>query len=79
MRYPAERVDLDPGSLMASMLVSGVGYVLFMYGKKQRRFPQTATGILLLVYPYFVGNVGLMLGIGAGLLALMAALVRLGM
>ena len=72
-------MNLDPGYLLASMLVSGVGYVLFMYGKRQRRFPQTATGIVLLVYPYFVGDVGMMLGIGAVLLALMAALVRLGM
>lgn len=68
----------DPGYLFASMCVSGAGFVLFSYGRKQRRFPQTATGIVLMVYPYFVTNVGWMLAIGGALLALLFALVQLG-
>jgi hypothetical protein len=72
-------MNLDPSYLLASMLVSSVGFVLFRYGRSQRRFPQTATGIVLLVYPYFVGNVPVMLAIGAAICWLMALLVRLGM
>jgi hypothetical protein len=72
-------LDLDPGYLIASMLVSSVGFVLFSYGKKQRRFPQTALGIVLLVYPYFVTNVPVMLAIGAALLALLFTVLKLGM
>lgn len=71
-------LDLDPAYLLASMFVSGVGYVLFMYGRKQRRFPHAATGIVLLVYPYFVGDVGMMFAIGAALCGLLYALVRMG-
>ena len=70
--------DLDPAYLFASMCVSGVGYVLFAYGKKQRRFPHMAMGGVLLVYPYFVTNVGIMLLIGAALMALLYAGVWLG-
>lgn len=61
------------------MCVSGVGFVLFSYGKKQRRFPHSATGIVLMIYPYFVSGVGWMLAIGALLLAVLFAAVRLGM
>jgi hypothetical protein len=71
-------LDVDPSYLIASMLVSSVGFVLFSYGKKQRRFPHTALGIVLLVYPYFVTNVALMLTIGGVLMGLLFALVKLG-
>ncbi|HMI93859.1 MAG TPA: hypothetical protein VK509_20940 [Polyangiales bacterium] len=71
-------LNVDPGYLIASMLVSSVGFVLFSYGKKQRRFPHTALGIVLLVYPYFVTDVTLMLTIGGLLMGLLFVLVKLG-
>jgi len=40
-------------ALFASLLVSTVGVGLFMYGKKLRRTPQAAGGIVLMVGPYF--------------------------
>lgn len=69
----------EPAYLFASLCVSGVGFVLLSYGKGQRRFPHMATGFVLMVYPYFVTNVGWMLAIGAALVALLFAVVRLGM
>ena len=36
-------------------------------------------GIVMLIYPYFVGDYAIMLGIGAVLCGLLFALVRLGM
>ena len=72
-------LNLEPGYLLASMLVSSVGFVLFKYGRSQRRFPHTAMGIVMLIYPYFVGDYAIMLGIGAVLCGLLFALVRLGM
>ena len=74
-----DRGVFDPAFLFASMCVSGVGWVLFSYGRGQRRFPHTAMGIVLMVYPYFVSSVGAMLAVGGGLLALLFALVKLGM
>lgn len=47
-------MSLDPGLLFFSLITSGVGFVLFMYGKKQDRMPQLVAGIVLMVYPYFV-------------------------
>ena len=47
-------MTLDPGLLFLSLITSGVGFVLFMYGKKQDRMPQLVAGIVLMVYPYFV-------------------------
>ncbi|MBS0194534.1 MAG: hypothetical protein JSR34_09820 [Proteobacteria bacterium] len=46
----------------------GVGY--FIYGKKQRRAVALLCGIGLMVYPYFIGNLWAMLGIGIALLVL---------
>lgn len=71
-------MDLDANSLLASLLVSSIGFVAFMYGKKQSRVPQMVVGILMMGYPYFVTNVALMLGIAVVLLAALWGAVRLG-
>ena len=71
-------MDLDSSSLFASLLVSSVGFVAFSYGKSQRRFPQLVTGVVLMVYPYFVDGVGTMLLVGALLVGLMTAAIKLG-
>jgi hypothetical protein len=57
-------MSLDGGSLLASLFVSSVGFVLFEYGRRMKRPPQIGVGLLLLLYPYFVASVWLMLGIG---------------
>jgi hypothetical protein len=72
-------MSLDPNSLLASLVVSGVGWVLFSYGRKQHRMPQTAIGLIMLVYPYFVPDVAWMLGLAPLLLALLWLLTRLGL
>lgn len=46
----------------------GVGY--FMYGKKQARPLTLVCGLALMIYPYFIGNVWAVVGIGLGLMAL---------
>jgi len=72
-------MDLDLASLFTGFLVSGVGFVLFRWGRKMGRPPQLITGLLLMVYPYFVGGVWAILGVGVLLGALLWALVRLGL
>jgi hypothetical protein len=70
-------MDFDPNSLMLSLIPSGVGFVLFTYGRKQDRWPQLVCGVLLMVYPYFAGSVLTMVGgsavVGALLYGLLAA------
>ena len=51
-------VDLSAGSLFASLLVSTVGLFLFLYGKKTLRFPQLSSGLVLMIFPYFVPGAG---------------------
>ncbi len=66
----AATMDLDPTLLMLSLIPSGVGFVLFVYGRKNGRWPQLVMGLLLMVYPYFAGSVvplagvGVLLGVG---------------
>ena len=71
-------MNLDANSFLASLLVSSIGFVAFAYGKKQSRLPQMLVGLALMIFPYFVPGVALMLGIGAGLLATLFVLLKLG-
>jgi hypothetical protein len=58
-----------PASLFASLVVGSIGLGLFIYGKKQARWPQLLVGVAMMVYPYFVStfssivSIGLLLGI----------------
>jgi len=38
-------------------ITSGVGFVLFTYGKKQDRWAHMIAGIALMVYPYFATTI----------------------
>ena len=60
-------MNLDPTWLFLSLLPSGAGFVLFMYGKKQARWPQLAGGLALMIYPYFTGTVGGLVGVGVAI------------
>ena len=71
-------MDLDANSMMASFLVSGVGFVAFVYGKKQSRYPQLLVGLILMIFPYFVPAVLPMLGIAVLLIAGLWFAVRQG-
>ena len=71
-------MDLSTGGLILSLLIGAVGTGLFIYGKKQGRIPQLVTGILLVVYPYFVPNLWAMGGIALGLVAVLWIIVKMG-
>jgi hypothetical protein len=72
-------VDLDANSLLASLLISSIGFVAFAFGKKQGRVPQMVGGVLLMGFPYFVSSVWLMFAIAAALIGLMVLAIRAGM
>jgi len=65
--------------LLASVVIGAVGMGLFVYGKRQRRAPHLAVGILLMVYPYFVPGVVLMFVIAAALMGLLWLATYLGL
>src|SRR6188472_3895863 len=58
-------MDLAPGWLLLSLIPSGAGFVLFVYGKKQQRWPQLVAGLALMVYPYFATTVTTLVAGGA--------------
>jgi hypothetical protein len=62
-------MDLEPGTLVAGMIVSAIGLGLFLYGKKQARIPQLTAGILLMVEPVLVPNPWYMSGLAGVLVA----------
>jgi hypothetical protein len=69
----------DPTYLAVALLVSSVGFVMFMYGKKQNRPLQFGSGLLLLLVPMFVRD-GLWLGVtGAVVCAVVWGGVKAGL
>lgn len=71
-------MSFDPGVLFLSLITSGLGFVLFMYGKKQERPPQLVAGLVLMVYPYFVSSLLMNLVVGAGIVGVMWVAIQQG-
>ena len=71
-------MSFDPGTLFLSLITSGIGFVLFVYGRKQERLPQLVGGLVLMVYPYFVAGLLMNVLIGAAIVAAVWLAVRQG-
>lgn len=71
-------LEFEGAEIIASLLVSGVGFVFFSYGKKMTRVPQMLGGLCLLVFPYFVSGALWTLVLGALLVSLIYLVIRLG-
>jgi predicted PurR-regulated permease PerM len=71
-------MSLDPTWIFLSMIPGGIGFVLFVYGKKQQRLPHLAAGILLMAYPYFTQTMLSLFGVGAVICVALWYVVRLG-
>ncbi len=70
---------LEPGYLIVSLIVSSVGFVMFIYGKRQQRAVQLGAGLLLSLLPFFVRD-GLLLGIaGVAISAIVWGAVKAGL
>lgn len=59
-------MNLSPDALLASFLISTVGFGLFLYGKRATRLPQLVAGLALMILPALVSSPGWMLA-GTGL------------
>lgn len=63
-------MNLDPAWLFLSLISSGIGFVLIVYGKKEGRWPHLVAGLALTVCPYVATTpvtlvmVGVLIGIG---------------
>jgi len=61
-------MSIDPWSILLQMVVSGAGYVLFTFGRRQERLPHVVAGLLLMALPFLAPTTTTAL-IGASLLA----------
>jgi hypothetical protein len=52
------------------LLFGSIGLGYFIYGKKQRAVVPLVCGLALMLFPYFVSNIMLLVGIGALLAAI---------
>jgi hypothetical protein len=69
---------LDPWWLFLSLIPGGVGFVLFVYGKKQGRWSMVVAGLVFMVYPYFTESITALVGVGAVLGVLTWTVLRGG-
>ena len=71
-------MNFDPTWLFLSLIPSGIGFVLFVYGKKQERWPHLFAGIVFSIYPYFTPSILVMVAVGVALGAALWVAVRAG-
>ena len=71
-------MNFDPTWLFLSLIPGGIGFVLFVYGKKQQRWPHLVAGLALMGYPYFTPTVMSLTLVGAAICAALWYAVRLG-
>ena len=71
-------MTVDPTWLLVSLIPGGIGFVLFVYGKKQQRWPHLAAGLLFMVYPYFTTSLVSLVATGTAIGFMLWYAVRLG-
>ena len=71
-------MSIDPVWLFASLVPSGIGFVLFVYGKKQSRVVYFVAGLAFMAYPYFTPSLTALVGVGVALGAALWLAVRGG-
>ena len=71
-------MTLDPVWLFVSLFPSGIGFVMFVYGKKQDRWPYLVAGLVLMLYPFFTASTTALIGVGAAVLIILWLGIRSG-
>jgi hypothetical protein len=66
----------NPWVLFSGLIIGAVGFVLFVYGKKQANYKCLFTGLVLCIFPYFVSSLLAMWLITAGCLGGLYAMTR---
>ena len=61
---------MNTSILLWSLLFGSIGLGFFVYGKKQKAVVPLFSGLVLMIYPYFVSNTILLVAIGAALVVL---------
>jgi len=56
--------------LLWGLLFGSIGMGVFFYGKKKKAIMPLVCGLTLMIFPYFISNTILLVGIGVALIAL---------
>jgi hypothetical protein len=67
---PRNRTGNIQAWLLWGLLFGSIGLGYFIYGKKQKAVVPLVCGLALMLFPYFVSNIVLLVGIGALLAAI---------
>lgn len=57
------------GLIYWDIFISLIGIGFFMYGRKRPDGTAKVTGLVLMIYPYFIGSLGWSIGVGIGICA----------
>ena len=71
-------MNFDPTWLILSLFTGAIGFGLFIYGKRQSRWPHALIGLLFMVYPYFTPSISSLVGVGVLLGGVLWYLLRTG-
>jgi hypothetical protein len=71
-------MNLDPAWLFLSLITGAVGFALFLYGKRESRWPHAVAGLLFMVYPYFTTSITSLVLVGVVVGLALWYLVRTG-
>ncbi len=56
--------------LVWGMIFGSIGFGFFLYGRKQHAPVPLVTGIVLIIFPYFIANIYALVVVGCALIAL---------
>ena len=69
---------MDPTWLFLSLIPGGIGFVMFVYGKKQERWIYLVAGLIFMTYPYFTTTTTTLIAVGLALGTALWLAVRAG-
>ena len=58
---------MNTDQLLLGVLFSSIGFGYFLYGKKQKVIIPLVCGLVLMIFPYFIDQTLLLIGIGTAL------------
>ena len=58
---------MNTAQLLLGVLFSSIGFGYFLYGKKQKVIIPFVCGLVLMIFPYFIDQTLLSIGIGTAL------------
>ena len=61
--------DFDAAKIIACTVFGAIGFVVFVYGKKNKLFRPMIIGVALMMYPYFISGTFFLYLVGIALTA----------